>query len=474
MKSSRKKLFIENLFIYGLGSCMNMIIPFIMLPIISRLLPGSQYYGINDMVNIFIAFGTAVGTMGMYDAMYRFYFDKNDLEYSKEVCTSTLVIVSIVSFLVMLATLIFRKSFAGMLFNDYDYVKLVIIGGLSIWVSCINSIVAAPTRMQNQRLRYIAIQTLMPVISYTISIWLILRGDYIYALPLASLSSNILACITFFALNKRNFSLKYFNINLLKPMLRFGIPLMPTVVFFWVISSAGRVFITNTSGLFYAGIYAAASKIASISQLIYSAFSSGWQYFAFSTMKDDDYIGLISKIFDYLVGITSFSTSLLILFLKPIFFILLPREYAEGIAIAPILFMAPLILMLRQTIGMHFQVKKMSLTGALTIGFGAVVSLCLYIILIPVIDIKGAAVASVSGYLFSLIITLLLLRRMKLINISTRVYICSFTVAPALIFNLINAPLKIILAMALLNCIIIIILYYKDVTGIVRNILKKN
>jgi O-antigen/teichoic acid export membrane protein len=465
---NRKKLFFENILIYGLGSAMNMVIPFIMLPIISRLLPSTDYYGINDTVTIFVSFGSAIAMMGMYDAMYRFYFDKEDVGYHKKVCSTALFTVITIGFIVMTLSLILRKPLSELLFSDSNYTTLIVIGALNIWVSCINSIVAAPTRMKNQRLRYISIQTLIPIITYCFSIIMILKGEYVHALPLASLISNIIVCIVFFVFNRNDFNIKCAKIDLLRPMIKFGAPLMPIFVFFWILSSVGRIIITNTWGLEQTGIYAAAGKLASVSQLIYSAFAGGWQYFAFSTMKDEDYVELISKVFDYLSGLTFLVTAVLIIVIKPVFLIMLPSGYQDGILVAPALFIAPLTLMLRQTIGMHFQVQKKNIISSFTIGVGAAVAITLYLTLIPLLGIRGAAVGSLGGYIATLIITISMLVKMKLLILSRRIYVGFLLTITLLTLHMINFNGFYVILFAFAECILIAIYYRKDILLLIK------
>ena len=68
------KLFIENFLVYGLGGIINKIIPLIMLPIITRLMPDSFYFGLNDLSTTVVSFGSALAIMGMYDALFRVFF----------------------------------------------------------------------------------------------------------------------------------------------------------------------------------------------------------------------------------------------------------------------------------------------------------------------------------------------------------------------------------------------------------------
>ena len=64
------KLFIENFLVYGLGGIISKLIPLIMVPIVTRLMPNTEYYGISDLSNTVVQFGSAIAVIGMYDAMY--------------------------------------------------------------------------------------------------------------------------------------------------------------------------------------------------------------------------------------------------------------------------------------------------------------------------------------------------------------------------------------------------------------------
>ena len=74
----KTKLFIDNILIYGLGGVINKIIPIIMLPIVTRLMPDTTYFGINDLQSTVVSFASAIAMLGMYDALYRMFFEKEE------------------------------------------------------------------------------------------------------------------------------------------------------------------------------------------------------------------------------------------------------------------------------------------------------------------------------------------------------------------------------------------------------------
>jgi len=96
-----------------------------------------------------------------------------------------------------------------------------------------------------------------------------------------------------------------FDRNIARELFKIGLPLVPTFLIYWVYNSTDRIMITNMLGTGQLGIYSIGSRVAQISQVIYLAFAGGWQYFAFSTMRDEDQVDLVSRVFEYL-GIISF------------------------------------------------------------------------------------------------------------------------------------------------------------------------
>ena len=54
----RLKLFLSNFLVYGLGGVIGKVIPLIMLPIITRLMPDTAYFGLNDISVMVVSFAS--------------------------------------------------------------------------------------------------------------------------------------------------------------------------------------------------------------------------------------------------------------------------------------------------------------------------------------------------------------------------------------------------------------------------------
>lgn len=479
MGNNRAKLFLENFLVYGLGSILSKIAPLIMLPIVTRLMPDSTYYGLSDLSNIAVSFGSAIAMMGMYDAMFRMFFDRDDLTYKKEVCSSALNFVLISGLIICLVLFIFKAFFSEWIFNDKKYVDLLNVTSLSIFINTLSGIVVAPTRMQNKRRVFLITNTISPIIGYGVSIPMLLNQNYLFALPLGNLISSTIMLITFYILNRKWFDFKKTSIKLIKEMLKIGVPLMPVFIIYWIFTSLDRLMISRQMGNTFVGIYGVGSRVASISQFIYTAFSQGWQYFAFSTMKDNDQVEMTSRIFEYL-ALVSFSVFVVITpFTHYIFSLLFEGDYVNGYLVFPYLFLSPLLLMLFQTISNQFLVIKKTWPSTLILSVGAVINVILNYFLINNIGIEGAALATLIGYSISVIVAAIVLSKMKLIILSNRMKVMSVSVILFTILWRMISPISILPAIfiSILTILIFFYLYRSDIIKSYKkliNILKHN
>lgn len=467
---SRLKLFIENFFVYGIGSVISKIVPIIMLPIITRLMPNTEYFGLNDISVVIVSFGTAMAVMGMYDAMYRMFFEKEEQEYKEEICSSTLGFTLVTSIIIFLVLLVFQSFFSKLFFGSGKYSNLLLLTALSILIGGTNSIVSAPTRMKNQRKIFLVTNTLSPILSYGVSIPLLLKGYFIIALPLASVISLLFMEIIFLILNRQWFKLKKIKKKHIKSMLYIALPLFPNFLIYWIFNSCDRLMIANMLGNDQVGIYAIGAKIGQVSQLIYTAFAGGWQFFAFSTMNDQDQVKMTSNIFEYL-GLISFGAGMLMTIMSDfIFKLFFTGDYIKGSIVAPYLFFSPLLLMLFQIACNQFLIIKKTWPNLFILLIGAVVNIIINWIGIRLIGIEGAALGTLCGYIVVVLICVLVLEKMKLLKISSRFLFCvSLTTIYSVIwrcFLMEHKAVSLILVILILG--VFIILYLKDVQSIMK------
>ena len=415
---SKLKLFIENFLVYGFGGITTKVIPLIMVPIITRLMPDASYYGINDMTSTLVNVTGYLCVLGMYDATFRLFFEKDEVDYKKSICSTALAFTLGMSIIIFVLMIIFRKQLALWFYKDTNLSFLVYFAATITLINGTNSIIAAPTRMKNKRRVFLIMNSAIPILAYSITIPLLLKGQYLLALPISALISGSVNEFVFWRLNRKWFSIKIFNTTYLKQLLKIALPICPNFLIYWIFNSSDRVMITHFLGTGETGLYSVGSKLGMASQLIYTAFAGGWQYFSFSTMKEKNQVKSNSLVFEYLGTVSFFCTFFICLIARPFYSLIFSKEYAGSFIVAPYLFLAPLLQMLFQVESNQFLVIKKTWPSFFILLSGAVFNVAFNIVFIPRLGIEGAAIATLLGYTITVIVCTVILIRMGLMCLS--------------------------------------------------------
>jgi O-antigen/teichoic acid export membrane protein len=428
MKNNRFSLFIKNFFAYGTVSVLNKIIPLIALPILTRLLTDTADYGRYDMYNTLLHFGESVAVLGLYDAMFREYFESEDPNFRMKTKSSALNIVILSTTLLFLFLLIFRKFVSVAFLGDSVSGNVVVLAALGISFASIRTIVSAPTRMKNKRSIYVISGVVGSLLYYLVGLGLVYLGTNYLGMIYGNLISFAALLLFFIIINWKEFKLFSIDKERAKTLLKIGIPTVPALLATWVFTSMDKIMITNMLGLAQVGIYSVGARLASVSVFVQMAFAGGWQYFAFSTMKDQDQISLMSKIFDWLSAI-SFSLFLVATFFDGfVFNLLFEGDYVNGAIVFPYLFLSPLLLMIYLIGDSQFMVYKKSYLTTICLLSGAGANLVLNYFFIQWYGIVGAALGTLIGYGISVTLMLIITIKNKWLTVSPRFYLSCFAI----------------------------------------------
>ena len=182
---------------------------------------------------------------------------------------------------------------------------------------------------------------------------------------------------------KSEFS-KRITFNYLPLALNYSVPLLPAVASGWINSYGSRFIMISFLSFREIGIYAAAIKIASVFQLIGSAFRMTWPQFFWKTFKEDKNHKII---FRNLHSIFSAAITLVLIFftfyINDIIVFFLGNEYQEAVPFVPLIAFSFLIQsFLSQMIGVGPSIRYQTRYNSY-VYFGTVANLVLLFVLIP-------------------------------------------------------------------------------------------
>jgi|Wag4MinimDraft_8_1082659.scaffolds.fasta_scaffold00003_6 O-antigen/teichoic acid export membrane protein len=406
-KESRSELLAYNILVFGMAMIISKLITFILTPIYTRYFTPAEF-GVFDLSITAISVIAPLGMLGTSDALFRFYFEEKDLSFRKQLISNGLRFVSYFSLFISVLIFLFNDQIAKIYLGSSEHVVYINLVALIIFLTNISNITQAILRMENNRKMITKATIIQAALTFVFSILfvVVLELDMEYILVTQAISLTIVIYIT------GKYGWKYINLkklkldmNLIGQILKYGLPLTPVFLGYWILKASDRLIINYYHGASMVGIYAVGAKLSGIANLFQSIFGKGWQYFGFSTMDDVDANIIYGKIFEtvFLFGILTIN--FLIFYSDFIFEIIFDERYYNAWVVVPLLTVGPFVMILKWIAGIGFQIKKKTYYSTITIFLSSLINIGLNFLLIEKYSLMGAAIATVISYVVLLFLT---------------------------------------------------------------------
>lgn len=287
MQIIKKNSLVSGAGIYLLSNILNAVIPFILLPILTRYLNPSQYGEVAMFQTLLGALGAFIGATFVGAAGRKYYdadIDKKELADFVGSCIQLTVIFSISVFSVLF---VFQDKFSEWLSLKPSYVLFAVV--VSFCMVIIN-LRLGQWQVRKKAFKYGALQISQSLFNMLLSLLLVvvlLKGaeGRINAQIIASVVFAVIALI----LLKKDSLLNVFTWrkDYLSEVLKFGIPLMPHIAGGFLLTTVDRFVINKEIGLAEAGIYMVAVQLTAAIGIIFDAINKAYVPWLFEKLKAD-------------------------------------------------------------------------------------------------------------------------------------------------------------------------------------------
>lgn len=204
------------------------------------------------------------------------------------------------------------------------------------------------------------------------------------------------------------FGIKHFSLSLAGKMMKFALPLIPTIVMWTITSLSDRIFLTYMHsdkvelGKSATGIYGVANKIPNLISMVSTIFFQAWNMSAISENKSADRSKFYERVYSAYEAMLFIASAGLIMISKPITNFIVSDKNYDGYSIAyvytPVLIIAAVFTALNQFLGGIYSATKHTQNSFWTSLAACGANLILNYAMIPVIGIHGAAIATLMSY----------------------------------------------------------------------------
>ena len=398
--------FIQRIGLVGLTNILISLSSLIFIPIITKSFTTAEY-GMWAQVNTTIALVPNIANLGLPYTMVRFLSAEKDKEKIKDSFYPMISLTFISTVIICLLFLIFGNPIANALFNGS--MQVLYITTLISFFACMNLMLISYFRTFQQMKRYSLFLVLQSYIGVFVSIYLTYAGYNIETVVLGLLTGYVAVFIMMAFLIVRYLGIGIGKWSNLKEQLAFALPTIPSNVSSWVVDSSDKYVIGILIGSVAVGCYSPGYALGSILLMFLSPFAVllpavlPEHYEKGDIREVDKYLSYSMKYYLLLTVPAAVGMSVLS---KPLLYIITTPEIAlGGYMVTPFVCLGAIFMgMYGITNNIMILEKNTMILGKLWIVV-AISNIVLNLLLVPYLNILGAAIATLICYILAFAVT---------------------------------------------------------------------
>lgn len=409
--------------VYGLSSIVGRLLNYLLVPLYTYKLATAEYGTVTEMYS-YVAFLSVILMYGMETAFFRF----NKSEGQHKAYSTTFISVFLSSTVFVILATLFSENVATML-RYAEHPEYITWFGLILAFDAITAIPLALLRAQNKAKRFVGVRIGFILINIALNLFFIILCPILYKnqflMPFVNLvydgeisvkyifiSNLIASAIQVFMLipEFRQVHLKFDRI-LWKKMILYALPLLIFGLSGIVNETIDRILIKylmpENIAMSQLGIYGAVYKISILMMIFIQAFRYAAEPFFFAQSDKTDAKKQYAEIMNWFVIACSLIFLATMLYLNDVIIYFIGPGFREGIHVIPILLIAKLFLGMYYNLSIWYKLTDKTMWGAYISIFGALVTITLNILWIPVFGYTGSAWATFICYFSMMLVSYL-------------------------------------------------------------------
>ena len=393
---------------YTAASVISKLIAVALLPLYTRYLTPADYGAAEVMFAAVVALSIVI-RFGLIEALLRFYYRSGE-EPDRVVSTSFASL-----FWAGTATVVVLMPFAGTISDlllgvpDASLARIA-LGGL--WVLTLSEFLLTLFRLDEKARQFFVVTMLSVLLTIPVTVVLVVFLELgAEGLLIGSYGTGLVVVLGLIAWFHSRLSL-LFDRELLRRLLRFGLPTMPAELSLYSLNFIDRILVARLLGLAEAGLYALAVKISQSVNVLVRGFQLAFPPLAYSIADDDEARRAYSVIVTWFAVLMAFVVAavwltapwIVRIFAAPDFF---PAVEAVGpVAAGTALYALYMVLLV-----------VLGRTGRTEFNFpatlaGVVTNVGLNVVLLPELGILGAGISLAVSYTVVLVLMYVFTQRL--------------------------------------------------------------
>lgn len=391
MINNRTKYLFKNTIIFTIGNLASKLIAFFLIPLYTNVLTTKEY-GTIDLVITICTIAVPILTLNIMEGIMRFNLDEKS---NKNKITK--IGILILGYGVVIGLILIPIS---QRFNQISHLSLLIY--FYVIASASSQLFLADLRGKELLLQYSIGNVLNTFLIAVLNIlFLLIFKLGLLGYLLAYAISNLVISIYAIAVGKGYLAISE-NIDIVKmrEMLKYSIVLIPNSFMWWIMNSSDHIMVTSMIGVAANGIYAISYKLPTLISTFTGIFNQAWSYSAIKENGSTDEEKYNNSVLNHMISIVMLIGVAMMVIIKPFLKIYVQENYFEAWKYTPFLIIGCVYLTLGTFMSTSYTVHKDSKGYLISGSFGALINIILNFVLIPIIGVYGAAIATCLSYIF--------------------------------------------------------------------------
>lgn len=396
------KEFLQNSFIFTIGTIFTRGINIILIPLYTRYLSPADY-GVIDLFVIITSFVAIVFTLEINQAVVRFYQDTVSVKKKIEYVSTAYYFIFIAYCIFFLISFIFSNQLTIFFLDSLDYYNIYLLATTTVVTAGIFYFTQGQLRWQIMPKQYVYVSIINIVVIACLSVYLLVAQSMgIEGVFIGQIVGNMIGIAISFYFTRKSYQL-VFNPRRLSKMLSFSYPLIFSGIAVFVTLYIDRILIKEYMSLSDLGVYGVAYRFATISGLVMAGFQSSLTPLIYKHYKNQQTPMQISQLFNIFVVFALFVSMGAILFSKELIVVFTTENFYSASSLIPILVISVFFA------NMYIFVPGLSLANktkyiALISVFNAISNIVIILCLMPIFGLIGAAAASMISAILTFVL----------------------------------------------------------------------
>jgi O-antigen/teichoic acid export membrane protein len=389
---------VKNAIFYSIGEILPRALSFILLPIYTCYLSPADY-GITSYTQTIISFLSVLGAMALNTYALRYYFIYKTDEKRKEMLGSVHLSIVLVNLIILAVAFVLMPGIVSYYHIQVPWDPYFKLAFITNFFECLSFIPLVVYRVRQDAVKFVLLGFSRTLFSALLTVYfLVVEKRGVIGVFQAQLYVIVPYSFVYLYIIWK-YSILKINLNYLKEGINYSAPLIPSSICYMLLSTSDRVILERNVTMDELGIYNVAFQIALVLSIVIRSGYLAIEPELFSRFGKDGFYDFIRKAQSVYFCTIYVMALALSLFSQELLYMMTSKAFHGGYILVPALMVG--VIMTGQNViynGILHGEKRTKVSGAATI-VGAIVSVAVNLILVPIYGTYAAAAASAFSFM---------------------------------------------------------------------------